>query len=81
MLPLCSRHSGCTCAGRLVLFDDVFDVMTGVHALCVSWAGSDHVLRRGATCWTWCVTFILDQMQLFFPSSFKILDPHSFNIY
>lgn len=65
MLPLCGKSSRSCCAGRLVLFDDVFDVVAGIHALCISRIGSDHILRRGATCWTWNVTFILDQMQMF----------------
>ena len=65
VLLLCCVSSGSCCTGRLVLLDDVFDVVAGIHALCVGRTGSDHVLRRGATCWTWNVTFQLDQVQTF----------------
>lgn len=64
MLPLCGKSSRSCCAGRLVLFDDVFDIVAGIHALCVIQTGLDHIPRRGATRWTWNVTFILDQMQM-----------------
>lgn len=44
-----------------MLFDDVFDVVAGLHALSVIHTEWDHLLRRGATCWTWNIS---DQMQL-----------------
>lgn len=46
--------------GWLVLFDDVFNVVTGIHALRVCRTGSNHVLWWWATGWTWNGTFILD---------------------
>lgn len=62
MLPVSSRSSGCACAGRLVLFDNVLDVVTGVHVFCICWTGLHHILRRGTTCETCDFTFIFNQM-------------------
>ena len=64
-LPLrCSSRRSCR-GGRLVLFDGVFDVMAGIQALRVRRTGSDNIIRRGATCRTWNVTFSFDQVQMF----------------
>lgn len=50
-----SRSSGG--AGRLVLFYDVLDVVTGVHVFCIRRTGLHHIPRRGATCETCDFTF------------------------
>lgn len=55
MLPLSSRSTEHACDSRLMLFDDVLDVMAGIQAFCVGWTGLDHILRRGATRGTWDV--------------------------
>lgn len=57
-----SRSNGGACAGRLVLFDNVLDVVTRVHVFCICWTGLHHILRRGATCVTCNITFIFNQM-------------------
>lgn len=55
ILPVRSRSSGG--AGRLVLFYDVLDVVTGVHVFCIRRTGLHHIPRRGATCETCDFTF------------------------
>lgn len=62
MLPLSGRSSEQACAGRLMLFYNVFDFMAGIQARCVRGTGLDHILRWGATWGTWDGTFILNQM-------------------
>lgn len=59
VLPVCRRSSRSRRPCRLVLFDDVFDVMTGIQALGVIWSGLDHILRRRTPCWTWYLIFFL----------------------
>lgn len=53
VLPLRSTSSRGRGSSRLVLFNDVFNVMAGIQTLSVTDTGPDHVLRRRAACWAW----------------------------
>lgn len=48
----CSRPRRRCCTRWLMLFDDVFDVMAGIHALRVTHTGAHHILRRRTACGT-----------------------------
>lgn len=57
-----------------MLFDGVFDVVAGIQALRVCRTGSDNIIRRGATCWTWNVRFLFNQVQMFDHLTQQLLD-------